>query len=86
MILLGIITLFACEGNYKDIQRLNLADNAPISEGRGINMKYTDSGRVVFNIVTPYRKDYSNFTYPYQEFPDGVASTSATTFLRITKS
>ena len=70
--LCSVVALFACEGNYKNIQQLNLADNAPIMEGRGVNLKYTDSGRVTSNLITPYMKDYSNLSFAYQEFPQGV--------------
>jgi LPS export ABC transporter protein LptC len=67
-----VITLFACEGNKKNIQRLSITDNAPLAEGKNINLKYTDSGRVVYNLITPELKDYSNFEFGYQEFPKGV--------------
>ncbi len=67
-----VFTLFACEGNYQNIQRLNLKDGAPLAEGRNINLKYTDSGRVLTNLLAPRLWDYSNFDFPYQEFPEGV--------------
>ena len=66
------ITLFACEGNYKNVQRLNLKDGAPVAEGQNVNLFYTDSGRVVTNLMAPRLLDYSNFEFPYQEFPEGV--------------
>jgi LPS export ABC transporter protein LptC len=72
MVALGIITLLACEGNRKNIQQLNLTDGAPIAEGVNINLKYTDSGKVVTNLIAPVLLDYSNFEFPYQEFPNGV--------------
>ena len=67
-----VITLFACEGNYQNIQRLNLKDNSPIAEGRNIDVKYTDSGKVVTNLLAPLLLDYSKMEFPYQEFPNGV--------------
>ncbi len=72
MTIVFVITLFSCEGNYKNIQRLNLKDGAPIAEGRNINVKYTDSGKLVTNLLAPLLHDYSNFKFPYQEFPEGV--------------
>lgn len=72
MILISIITLFACDGSYKDKQRLSLADEAPLAEGTAINLKYTDSGKVVTNLLAPRLLDYSNYEFPYQEFPEGV--------------
>ncbi|OAB79817.1 LPS export ABC transporter periplasmic protein LptC [Cochleicola gelatinilyticus] len=72
MILISIITLFACDGSYKDKQRLSLADEAPLAEGTAINLKYTDSGKVVTNLLAPRLLDFSNYEFPYQEFPEGV--------------
>lgn len=72
MALFCAITLFACEGNYDNIQKLNLADGAPLAVGKNINFKYTDSGRVVTNLLSPLLKDYSNYTFPYKEFPEGI--------------
>ncbi len=72
IVLLCTVTLFACEGNYRNIQQLNLTDGAPIAEGKNINLKYTDSGRVVTNLIAPLLHDYSNFKFPYQEFPEGI--------------
>jgi len=66
------ITLFACEGNYKNVQRLNLKDDLPVAEGTNINLVYTDSGKVVTNLLAPKLLDYSNFEFAYQEFPEGV--------------
>lgn len=70
---LAAIALFACEGNYQNIQRLNLADNAPIAEGRDVEMKYTDSGKVVSTLRTPRVLDFSNYGFAYREFPKGVS-------------
>ena len=70
--LLSIITLFACEGNYKKVQQLSLKDGAPVAEGKQVNLFYTDSGKVVTNLMAPKLKDFSNFEFSYQEFPEGV--------------
>lgn len=72
IVILVIITLFACEGSYKNKKQLSLTDEVPFAEGKNINLKYTDSGKVVTNLITPLLWDYSNFEFPYQEFPNGV--------------
>lgn len=72
MAILLVITLFSCESNYRNIQKLNLKDGAPIGVARNINVKYTDSGKLVANLISPLRNDYTNMNYPYQEFPEGV--------------
>ncbi len=69
---LTVITLFACEGNYKEIQQLSESDLGPIAEGEGVNLKYTDSGKLVANLKTPKLLDYSNYNFSFSEFPEGL--------------
>ena len=66
------ITLFACEGNYEKARKLNISDNAPVAEGKNINFKYTDSGRLVTNLLAEKLLDYSNRKYSFKEFPEGI--------------
>jgi LPS export ABC transporter protein LptC len=70
--LLLVITLFACESNYQNVKKMSLSDGAPIAEGKGINFKYTDSGKLVTNLLAAKLLDYSNLEFPYKEFPNGV--------------
>ncbi|MEZ4779704.1 MAG: LPS export ABC transporter periplasmic protein LptC [Flavobacteriaceae bacterium] len=72
VVILVAITFFACEGNYTNVQKLSLKDGAPSSEGIDINLFYTDSGRVVTNLMAPKLMDYSNLEFSYQEFPNGI--------------
>src|SRR5690554_955748 len=66
------ITLFACEGNYQNVKNFNLSDGAPIAIGKNINFKYTDSGKLVTNLLADKLLDYSNLEFPYKEFPEGL--------------
>lgn len=72
MALVFAITLFSCEGNYQNVRKLNLSDGAPIAEGKEINFKYTDSGKLVTNLLAAKLLDYSNLEFPYKEFPEGI--------------
>ena len=66
------VALFACKGNKNEVKKLNLKDDAPIAVGKEINLKYTDSGLLVANLITPKLLDFSNFKFPYREFPEGI--------------
>lgn len=66
------ITFFACENNYKEIRQFNFVDEGPQAEARGINLKYTDSGKIKSNLMSERLIDYSNKDFPYQEFLEGV--------------
>lgn len=70
--ILFAITLFACEGNYQNVKKLSLSDGAPIAEGKNINFKYTDSGKLVTNLMAEKLLDYSNLDFSYKEFPKGI--------------
>ncbi|WP_234946499.1 LPS export ABC transporter periplasmic protein LptC [Aequorivita viscosa] len=72
MALFLAVTFFACESNYQNVKKLNLSDGAPIAVGKNVNFKYTDSGRLVTNLLTEKLLDYSNLEFPYKEFPNGI--------------
>ncbi|MCB0465882.1 MAG: LPS export ABC transporter periplasmic protein LptC [Aequorivita sp.] len=72
MALVLVITLFACESNYQNVKKLNLSDGAPVAEGKNINFKYTDSGKLITNLLADKLLDYSNLEFPYKEFPKGI--------------
>jgi LPS export ABC transporter protein LptC len=72
MALIVVVTFFACDANYKDKQKLSIKDDQPLAIGKEINLKYTDSGKVVSNLLAKRLLDYSNYEFPYQEFPEGV--------------
>lgn len=66
------ITLFACESNYKQVRQLSFTDESPMAEAQGVNLKYTDSGKIVSNLISEDVLDYSNRKFPYQNFFNGV--------------
>lgn len=72
MAIVTAITLFACESNYQNVKKMGLSDNAPIAVGKDINFKYTDSGKMVTNLLAEQLLDYSNLKFPYKEFPAGI--------------
>lgn len=72
MILLWGITFLSCEGNVKNVQQLSVQDYEPVAVGVNINLKYTDSGRVVSNLLAPKALDYITLDFPYREFPEGI--------------
>lgn len=63
---------FSCESNFKDVQKINVANFAPMGEADTINVKYTDSGKVKAILVASKMLDFGNAAFPYTEFPKGV--------------
>ena len=51
---------------------MDIPEDAPQAIGKAINLKYTDSGRMVANLRGAVMRDFSNKDFPYREFPEGV--------------
>lgn len=64
--------LFSCESNFKDVQKINVSNFAPMGEADTINVKYTDSGKVKAILIASKMLDFGNAAFPYIEFPKGV--------------
>lgn len=77
-IISGIVTviavamLFSCEGNLNRLRAMDMDGGNPQAIGKNLNLKYTDSGRVVAALKSSIMLDFTNLEFPYREFPDGV--------------
>lgn len=69
---IAVTLFFSCKNNFKEVQKIGVSVNEPVGVAKGINLKRTDSGRVVAHLISPKMVDFSNKSYPYTEFPDGV--------------
>ena len=54
------------------LKSLVLVKNAPVGETEAINLKYTDSGKVIANLISPKMFDFSNREFSFSEFPKGI--------------
>ncbi|WP_300440369.1 LPS export ABC transporter periplasmic protein LptC [Christiangramia sp.] len=70
--LLGVTMFFSCEGNLQEVRAFSLEEDAPQAVAEGINLKFTDSGRLVATLKSAKMLDYTNKSFPYREFPNGV--------------
>ncbi len=70
--LIGVTMLFSCEGNLKEVRAFGIEGDAPQAIAQGINLKFTDSGRLVATLKSPKMLDFTNKSFPYREFPEGV--------------
>lgn len=68
-----VVTMFfSCKDNFKEVQKIGVLQNEPIGIAENINLKYTDSGKVKANLISPRMKDYSNREFAFTEFPNGI--------------
>nr|WP_293874033.1 LPS export ABC transporter periplasmic protein LptC [Flavobacterium sp.] len=72
MAILFCFTIMACESNFRDVQKMGFAEFSPSGDADFINLKYTDSGRITANLISPKMLDYATVEYPFTEFPKGI--------------
>ncbi|QBZ97482.1 LPS export ABC transporter periplasmic protein LptC [Flavobacterium sangjuense] len=64
--------IIGCESNFKEVQKMGFAEFSPSGDAEGINLKYTDSGRITANLISPKMLDYATVEFPFVEFPKGI--------------
>jgi len=70
-----VFSLFACESNFKEVQKSTFAEFTPSGEADSINIKYTDSGSIKSILISDKMLDYATVEFPFTEFPKGVSVT-----------
>ena len=70
--ILFCFALLACESNFRDVQKMGLAEFSPTGDADDIDLKYTDSGRITANLISPKMLDYASVQYPFTAFPKGI--------------
>lgn len=64
--------LVGCESNFKEVQKVHFSEFVPSGEADGINLKYTDSGRITSVLISPKMREFSSVSFPFTEFPKGI--------------
>ncbi|WP_397364678.1 LPS export ABC transporter periplasmic protein LptC [Olleya sp. R77988] len=72
VIAIAMTLFFTCKNNLKDVNKLSMSANDPVGVSDSINVKYTDSGRLSANLISPKMFDFSNRAFSFSEFPDGI--------------
>lgn len=66
------ILLFSCEDNFQEIQKINSKNLLPLGITENLKLIYTDSAKVKAILYSSLNKDFTNKTFPYSEFPNGI--------------
>ena len=66
------ILLFSCEDNFQEIKKINSKSLLPIGITENLKLIYTDSAKVKAILYSSLNKDFTNKTFPYSEFPNGI--------------
>ncbi len=72
VIAIAMTLFFSCNNNLKEVKKMGMSANDPAGVSDSINVKYTDSGRLSANLISPKMYDFSNRGFSYSEFPDGM--------------
>ena len=72
VIVLSITLFYSCIDNKQALSDINLFEQEPIGTAYDIRMVYTDSMRVSAILTASKHIDYTNLSFKYSEFPDGV--------------
>src|SRR5690554_3625060 len=67
-----LITLFACDKDFKEIQKASRVSLTSTSEAENFVLKHTDSARIKSILKSPLVYDYNGVEFPFTEFPNGV--------------
>jgi LPS export ABC transporter protein LptC len=51
---------------------MGVTEFTPSGDAEFINLKYTDSGRITANLISPKMLDYATVEFPFTEFPNGI--------------
>ena len=73
LVLLLIVS--ACSNDMKNLQELNIQKKYPQGEAYDFKLVYTDSTKVMAELVSPLNRDFTNQRMPYSEFPEGLKLT-----------
>ena len=69
---IAVTMFFSCKNNINDVEQIGVLQNEPISVADSIDLKYTDSTRLVANLRSPKMLDFSNRDFAFSEFPKGI--------------
>jgi len=67
-----IALLFSCEDNSQALKEMNMDRQDPLATAKSIRMVYTDSLRIQAILTAPKHVDYTNLSFRYAEFPEGL--------------
>ena len=70
-----LIFLLSCEDNFQEIQNINSKNILPIGITENLKLIYTDSAKVKAILYSSLNKDFTNQSFPYSEFPEGLKIT-----------
>lgn len=72
VVFLSIALFVSCADNTSVLQEINQDRQDPLGIATNIRMVYTDSVKIQAILTAPKHLDYTNLSFKYSVFPDGV--------------
>ena len=72
VMVVAIALLFSCEDNSQALKEMNMDRQDPLATAKNIRMVYTDSLKIQAILTAPKHVDYTNLSFRYAEFPEGL--------------
>ena len=72
VVFLSIALFVSCADNTSVLQEINQDRQDPLGIATNIRMVYTDSVKIQAILTAPKHLDYTNLSFKYSEFPEGV--------------
>ena len=72
LVLLLAIINFSCESYFDDVKKINIEELIPAGKTENFVLRYTDSANLKAILKSPLNIDYTNQSFPYSEFPNGI--------------
>ena len=71
-LILALSIIQSCKNDFESIIDINKYSKIPAAVTENFSLKYTDSAVVKAVLNSPLNVDYTNQTFPYAEFPEGL--------------
>lgn len=72
LMLVTLALFISCENNSSALSEINQDRQEPLGTAWNIRMIYTDSIKIQAILTAPKHVDYTNLSFRYAEFPDGL--------------
>ena len=71
-LIFALSIIYSCKNDFESIIDINKYSKIPAAVTENFNLKYTDSAVVKAVLNSPLNVDFTNQTFPYAEFPEGL--------------
>ena len=72
LVVIATSLFFSCEDGTTVFNDINRFKNEPVGTAENIRMVYTDSLKIKAVLTAPKHVDYTNLSFQYAEFPEGL--------------